>query len=165
MTRRRFFARAAAILSVPLAVTFGWPLIASILGPMYKKTKAVFSKVKGFRKAPIEKPVELPLPYVKTDAFMRQDVVENVWVLKKSDEKATVYSPICPHLGCRYNWNEKLNKFICPCHGSIFSKPGKVLAGPAPRPLDQLPHKIEKDGTLEVKWERFEPGIPNQKII
>ena len=33
-----------------------------------------------------------------------------------------VFSPICPHLGCKYAWNQKANKFICPCHGSELQR-------------------------------------------
>ena len=32
-----------------------------------------------------------------------------------------VFSPICPHLGCKYAWNDAQNKFLCPCHGSVYS--------------------------------------------
>jgi Rieske Fe-S protein len=67
-------------------------------------------------------------------------------------------------LGCRTNWHPELQKFICPCHNSIFSITGKVLGGPSPRPLDTLSHKVE-EGTLYVQWEQFETGIPEKVRI
>lgn len=37
----------------------------------------------------------------------------------------------CPHLGCGLKWNRAENSWDCPCHGSRFSKEGKVLDNPA----------------------------------
>ncbi|MCL5097859.1 MAG: ubiquinol-cytochrome c reductase iron-sulfur subunit [Candidatus Omnitrophica bacterium] len=164
MQRRRFLKRAVGILSVPLAAVFGYPLVAALVGSIYRKSPLAFSKTPGFTAAPEGQPIELSFDYVKTDAYLRQDVVEDVWVIKHSPVKATVFSPICPHMGCRYNWHSKMQEFICPCHGSVFSVTGKVLGGPSPRPLDTLSYKIE-GGTLYVEWERFEPGIAEKVRI
>ena len=30
-----------------------------------------------------------------------------------------IFSPICPHLGCRYSWIDDQKKFVWPCHGSV----------------------------------------------
>jgi cytochrome b6-f complex iron-sulfur subunit len=42
----------------------------------------------------------------------------------------------CTHLGCALPWDNKTNKFICPCHASEFDIMGNVLSSPAPRALD-----------------------------
>lgn len=42
----------------------------------------------------------------------------------------------CVHLGCTVPWNAAQNKFMCPCHGSVYTITGQNVAGPAPRPLD-----------------------------
>lgn len=39
--------------------------------------------------------------------------------------------PRCPHLGCVLNWNPQEHSWDCPCHGSRFSKDGKLLDNPA----------------------------------
>jgi Rieske Fe-S protein len=98
------------------------------------------------------------------DAFILESKNRDAWVVKNSAEDITVFSPICPHLGCSYNWQQGDQHFVCPCHGSVFDKDGKVISGPAPRGLDTLPNKVEK-GKLYVEWERFEVGIPEKKII
>ena len=75
-----------------------------------------------------------------------------------------MFSPICPHLGCHYDWNEAAGKFICPCHGSVYSKFGKHLAGPAPRGLDPLPFQ-ETSGIAEVTWIRFKTAEPARLVV
>lgn len=37
----------------------------------------------------------------------------------------------CGHLGCGLYWNEKEEVLECPCHGSKYTKDGKVIFGPA----------------------------------
>jgi cytochrome b6-f complex iron-sulfur subunit len=39
-------------------------------------------------------------------------------------------SDVCPHLGCKVHWEEEKREFLCPCHGGVFAKDGKALAGP-----------------------------------
>jgi menaquinol-cytochrome c reductase iron-sulfur subunit len=53
------------------------------------------------------------------------------------------YGPQCTHLGCAYHWEEAKSQFVCPCHTTLFSIDGKVISGPAPRPLDRFSTKIE----------------------
>lgn len=37
----------------------------------------------------------------------------------------------CPHLGCALKWNATEHSWDCSCHGSRFTKDGKVLENPA----------------------------------
>jgi nitrite reductase/ring-hydroxylating ferredoxin subunit len=46
-------------------------------------------------------------------------------------------SAVCPHLGCIVAWNQAETSWDCPCHGSRFSCDGKILHGPAVKPLEQ----------------------------
>ena len=43
----------------------------------------------------------------------------------------TPTTPRCPHLGCALKWNKAEHSWDCPCHGSRFSKDGKLLDNPA----------------------------------
>jgi glycine/D-amino acid oxidase-like deaminating enzyme/nitrite reductase/ring-hydroxylating ferredoxin subunit len=47
-------------------------------------------------------------------------------------------SATCSHLGCTVRWNESEQSWDCPCHGSRFNVDGKVLHGPAVRPLTSI---------------------------
>jgi len=66
-----------------------------------------------------------------------------------SDGGFVALSLKCTHLGCSVGWNETEDKFICPCHSSVFEKNGNVVSPPAPRALDLLPVIIE-NGIVKV---------------
>ena len=75
-----------------------------------------------------------------------------------------IFSPICPHLGCYYSWNESQNRFMCPCHGSQYTFDGTHIAGPAPRGLDPLPLR-EQSGTAEVMWIVYQSNTPARIVV
>ncbi|MDP9611845.1 FAD-dependent oxidoreductase [Streptomyces demainii] len=55
------------------------------------------------------------------------------------DEEGTVHavSATCTHLGCVVAFNAAERAWECPCHGSRFGTDGRVLQGPANRPLER----------------------------
>ena len=55
----------------------------------------------------------------------------------------------CTHLGCTVPWIGAEERFVCPCHASVFDISGKVLSPPAPRPLDTFAVRIE-NGIVKV---------------
>lgn len=61
-----------------------------------------------------------------------------------------VISAICTHLNCIVDWKPDRKEFYCSCHGSIFSKDGTNLTGPAPKPLPWYPLSLASDGNLLV---------------
>lgn len=56
-------------------------------------------------------------------------------------------SDVCPHLGCKVHWEEDERRFFCPCHGGVFDKDGKALAGPpAEEGKDLKRYAVKKAG-------------------
>jgi rieske iron-sulfur protein len=71
---------------------------------------------------------------------------------ERAADGVVAYSAICVHTGCDVtNWDPSRQLLECPCHYSTYDpkEAGKVVSGPAPRPLPALPLKIV-DGRLAV---------------
>lgn len=51
--------------------------------------------------------------------------------LEASKNLLTITKKRCPHMGCALKWNAVEQTWDCPCHGSRFSKEGKILDNPA----------------------------------
>ena len=164
INRRSFFKVLSGVFVGLITFTLGIPMIESLAGTIKKTSKRSYSKLTALNSISENQPVNLPFIITEEDAFLKSSQPENVWAVKKSESDTVVYSPICPHLGCRYQWHEDSKLFVCPCHHSVFNIDGKVVSGPAPRPLDTLPAKV-KDNYLYVLWERFKPGISSKEII
>jgi len=63
------------------------------------------------------------------------------------------YSAVCTHTGCDLSdWTGPTQPPVCPCHASFFDPKnhGRVVGGPAPKPLATLPLEV-RDGFLTVK--------------
>lgn len=68
-------------------------------------------------------------------------------ILKKDGKKLAVYrdqegavhavSALCTHQGCQVAFNAVEQSWDCPCHGSRFDVDGRVLDGPAKKPLQK----------------------------
>jgi len=161
--RRSFLKIAASVLMSAVGLVLALPFLKSLITPP-KLRKTQYSPVGKLDTFPTGQPVEPRYNTQAQDAFYNEKVSHSVWVVKHSDGSVTVFSPVCPHLGCHFQWNASAHQFQCPCHASTFSLDGKVLGGPAPRPLDVLPHRVENN-TLYVRWVDYAPGIKKKVAV
>jgi menaquinol-cytochrome c reductase iron-sulfur subunit len=156
-SRRSFFKLAVGALASLIGIVIGIPVLRSAMHSSTSQESG-WSKVTELRTLSVNGPQKIRFPMLSQDAYLHGMTVRSVWVIKDPVGEVTVFSPVCTHLGCYYSWNNAAGRFECPCHASVFSLSGKVLGGPAPRPLDTLPHKIE-NGVLFVRWEEFKSGL------
>jgi Rieske Fe-S protein len=156
--KRNFIKGVTASILGFLSLALTWPLVSFLVPAENQEAEGKFIKVPHFGSIPTGKPTKMTFVDVDKQAFIVSNIVYDIWVIKHSADKATVYAPLCPHLNCRYTFLGDKDQFACPCHGSVFSEDGKVLGGPAPRPLDTLAHKIE-GGELYVQWKLFKAGV------
>jgi Rieske Fe-S protein len=60
---------------------------------------------------------------------------DKIIVVHARDGSLHATSDVCTHMGCTVRYDEKLDVFHCPCHGSEYGLDGHNIKGPAQRPL------------------------------
>ncbi len=141
---------------------------------------------------PTEPPAQLYFSRVQRDGYMPPaDASDYVWGVKMNDDQIkkmqtsrpdlftspsgkvdypvvnmgyVIFSSVCPHLGCKFNWKSETNRFFCPCHNSEYERDGEHVAGPAARGLDPLPLE-EQNGKAEITWIRYKAATPDRIIV
>lgn len=83
---------------------------------------------------------------------------EKIFVFRDREKGFSVASAVCTHLGCTVAYFQSDNHFHCPCHGSVFASDGKVVHGPAPRPLQWYEVTEARDGQLRVDKDKAVPA-------
>jgi menaquinol-cytochrome c reductase iron-sulfur subunit len=164
LSRRGFIGWALGIGAALVAIVAGVPQVAALIAIPARAKPQGFVDVAKVSDLPAGKPTALGFTSETADAYNMTLLPHNVWAVKTSDTAVAVFSPVCTHLGCQVGWDPASQRFVCPCHNSIFTQDGAVVSGPAPRALDQLPSKV-KDGVLSVQWVDYTPGIPAKQAM
>ena len=193
ISRRTFMANATLTIGGIIGLGLAIPIVGSLI-PQGSAAKGTWAPLTADElaslKAATEKPVKLEFTLKAKDSYLpEQSSGEYVWGVKVDPSKFAklrpdlpkslpfsdgtydvvnmdfvIFSPICPHLGCRPVWADDAKRFQCPCHGSQFGIDGEHLAGPAPRGLDPLPFE-EKSGTASIMWIRYEASVPDRIVL
>jgi menaquinol-cytochrome c reductase iron-sulfur subunit len=137
------------------------PLVGTVISPAFRRQVRDWAEAGNADELDVSVPKELTYVVTVQDGWLKTTAMKSVWAVRQPDGKITVFSPLCTHLGCGYRWDTDDLTFKCPCHGSIFNINGNVLAGPAPRPLDRLPVKVE-GGRLFIIDKQFKSGTSRQ---
>jgi ubiquinol-cytochrome c reductase iron-sulfur subunit len=83
--------------------------------------------------------------------------------LAETVDGLVAYSKLCTHLGCPVGlYEQETSRVFCPCHQSAFNllDGATPLAGPATRPLPQLPIQVGPDGVLQARGDFSAPVGP-----
>jgi glycine/D-amino acid oxidase-like deaminating enzyme/nitrite reductase/ring-hydroxylating ferredoxin subunit len=63
---------------------------------------------------------------------------KRIAIYRDDDGIIHALSAACTHLGCVVSWNAAEKTWDCPCHGSRFGVNGRILHGPASKPLEAV---------------------------
>jgi menaquinol-cytochrome c reductase iron-sulfur subunit len=144
-TRRTFHLAAVYILGAIIALFMAIPTALYLLVPPRPRKESRWIDAGDISQLAPGTPVELNFQQSRLDGWRFVTEKKTAWVVKEPDNKIVAFGPQCTHLGCAYHWQAPENKFACPCHGSDFAIDGKVLAGPAARPLDRYVTRIQNN--------------------
>ncbi len=161
--RRNFLKICSVFLSSFIGIAYAVPLIRAFISPAMQDTVIGSSglfDIGNINDCEVNVPKKVSIKGSKMDAWNKFPLtaIGAVWIVMDKDKKFTVFSSICPHLGCGIDWDGDSGRFVCPCHESYFDIRGKVLTGPSPRGLDTLETEI-KQGKLFVRYQKMKLGI------
>ena len=141
--RRSFFVAAINGLGGLIGAALGGVASLYLLVPPRGSRKGeAWTPIADLGHIPANTPSEIVFQKTRVDGWKVTREKATAWVLKKSESEVVAYAPQCTHLGCAYHWDDPSKTFVCPCHTSAFSAEGKVISGPAPRPLDRYDVKV-----------------------
>ncbi|MCU1238390.1 MAG: Rieske (2Fe-2S) domain protein [Candidatus Solibacter sp.] len=147
-TRRNFFVGAIYGMMGAISAALGVPALIYLLFPPKAKKEDQWVEVGDITRIAPNSPVEMTFRRTRIDGWKVISEKSTAWVVKSADNKITAFGPQCTHLGCAYHWEDGKNEFLCPCHTSLFGIDGRVLSGPAPRPLDRYETKVQGNKLL-----------------
>lgn len=146
---RRGFLRQMGIAALTggAVVALGGVSTAAIVGPSLAPAPRRWVPVGSLENLPAGKVTTLVASYDEKNGPYTRRASVPVLVSRGGDE-LVCFKAACPHLGCTVRWDQVSERFRCACHGGVFDRDGKVLAGPPPRPLDRLAFRIDSGQLL-----------------
>lgn len=146
--RRRFYLAFIYGLWSAIAAALAAPALLYLFLPAKVRRESEWIDAGAVAQLHPNTPVEMVFRKNRIDGWKISSEKQTAWVVKLASQKIVAFGPQCTHLGCAYHWEEGKSEFLCPCHSSVFSLDGAVLAGPAPRPLDRYDTRIENGKLL-----------------
>ncbi|TAK11253.1 MAG: ubiquinol-cytochrome c reductase iron-sulfur subunit [Anaerolineae bacterium] len=146
LSRRNFLSVATIGIGGLITALLGIPAVAYVVGPALKKqTEQDWIPVGRASKVEIGVPALFKVKIQRKAGWILNEQELSFYILTENGRDFIAMSNVCTHLGCRVRWVENDETFFCPCHNGVFAKDGKVVAGPPPKPLDQVQVKVEDD--------------------
>jgi quinol---cytochrome c reductase iron-sulfur subunit, bacillus type len=145
--RRRFLSRlstvAAALAVALVAVPGGLFLLGLRRSPRAWRAVGTIDQFRVGRTVEVSFQDPSPLPWAGVTAQTA------AWLRRVSEQEFVAFSVNCTHLGCPVRWLQDAEIFMCPCHGGVFYRDGRVASGPPPRPLVRYPVRVRNE-TVEI---------------
>jgi menaquinol-cytochrome c reductase iron-sulfur subunit len=146
--RRAFFLTMMYGLWAAIGTALSIPAAIYLLLPPKLRRETEWTEAGDVAKMVADSPVEMVFRRNRTDGWRILSEKSTAWAVKLGSGEVIALAPQCTHLGCAYHWDDPKKQFLCPCHTSVFSIDGKVVSGPAPRPLDRYDAKVQNNKLL-----------------
>ena len=153
MGRRRFLSGLIGMVAGVVSAIVALPAIGYIISPGLKRQGGEnwisLGPISGVTPgAPTPFKWSRPI----ADGWVKATQSGTAYAVQLEGQELKVLSDVCTHLGCRVAWHEDRQLFICPCHDGFFTAEGRVVSGPPPKPLIDLPHRVE-NGQIQIRLE------------
>ncbi len=157
-TRRGFHLTVINLLGAVIGAAIAPPAALYLLIRPKSADEGGLSEVGELDQLKIGVPQEVLYVRKRVDGWRKITEKASTWVVKTDDHTVVAFNPACTHLGCAYHWETSAEEGSSAwCHASKFSIEGKVLGGPAPRPLDRYVAKV-LDGKILIGSDVVDQG-------
>ena len=112
-------------------------LIGSVAAPRSAGAARRWRKAGSIFDLPPDTPFAAVLAERHADGWYETSKQTVVYVDREGDGYRAL-SATCTHLGCRVSWDDAKKQFLCPCHGGVYDRSGRVISGPPPTPLARV---------------------------
>jgi menaquinol-cytochrome c reductase iron-sulfur subunit len=180
VTRRRLMTGTAHGAGIIATSAFLLPAVGFALGPLFEKKQVRWEDVGAvddFTDDEYTPRVFTETPGIgeagKTTAYIRQhnESIDGPRTKPDRFSEFVAISTRCMHLGCPVRYTVAAQRFICPCHGGVYTFTGEVDGGPPVRPLDRFYTRVV-NGRLQVgprfsvnsELKRFSPRYPGEDL-
>ena len=128
----------------------GIPFVGFILAPLFRQTPEKWVPVGKLADFTVGKTVNVTITDPSSLPWAGISARSAAWLRRESETEFVAFSVNCTHLGCPIRWMEGAELFMCPCHGGVFYKDGRVAAGPPQAPLTRYGVRVNK-GSVEIQ--------------
>ena len=126
-------------------------LVGLVAAPRMTRPERRWRKAGSILDLPPDQPMAAVLAERQADGWFQTRRQTIVFIDREGDGYRAL-SATCAHLGCRVRWDAAKTQFLCPCHGGVYDREGRVLAGPPPAPLERFAVRVNpKTSDLEVE--------------
>ena len=120
--------------------------LASLLAVAVAACDAAVARLRGWRLTPVAEAARVP-----AGGAYRTTVGDRPLILVDAGGRVRTFVAECTHEGCPLGWNATQRLIRCPCHGSAFDTAGRVVEGPARRPLTELETLVDRGTVMLVE--------------
>lgn len=142
-SRRRAMGIIVGVINLGLIGGIVGPVIGFAGSPISQKKKKIWVPLLDENQIGVGEVKEVNFSMMVQDGYHTVERKYSVF-LRRSEDGFICIDPACTHLGCRVEHQSDRHRFICPCHGGVFSEDGLVKSGPPPKPLERHPVKVER---------------------
>jgi menaquinol-cytochrome c reductase iron-sulfur subunit len=148
--RREFLATLSLALVAVGSALVAIPISGFLLSPLVRKAPRLWRSVGAVDDFKIGETIEVkfidasPLPWAGVAAQTA------AWLRRETAQQFVAFAVNCTHLGCPVRWLPDADLFMCPCHGGVYDKEGRVAAGPPPEALFRYPVRVY-GGQVEIQ--------------
>jgi menaquinol-cytochrome c reductase iron-sulfur subunit len=150
ISRRGFLEKLCLGLGGVCTAILAVPFIGFVLAPLFRKSPNQWVSVGKIAEFAVGKTVSVTIIDPSSLPWAGITARSAAWLRRESETEFIAFSVNCTHLGCPVRWMGDAELFMCPCHGGVFYKDGKVAAGPPQHPLPRYNVRIQ-NGEVQIE--------------